>query len=166
LQQFNEQHFVDAGEAINQASGGLFVFSQGVSTSLLAQQLQHTLVRSSYAAVAYQEPELMNITVSTLNAAHVLLLLSAKGENPVLLNAANQARARGVKVIALTSVASALAQQADITLSVQSAKTPMLVGEGRYGMMLAIDLLVAQIAQSAGEPRKSLLARALQSLEE
>lgn len=166
LQQFNEQQFVDAGEAINQASGGLFVFSQGVSASLLAQQLQHTLVRSSYAAVAYQEPELMSITVSTLSSAHVLLLLSAKGENAVLLNVANQARARGVTVVALTPAASSLAQHADITLSLQPTDTPMLVADGRYGMMLAVDLLLAQIAQSAGEPRKTLLAGALQSLEE
>lgn len=146
LQQFEERAFMLAGEIIRRASKGLYIFSNSGRSSLLANTLQQGLVRAGYPAFAYQDAELMRLTATTLGAEHGVLILSTQGENSELLALADNAAATGAKVIAITQVGSRLSQRSRVVLPIYHDSTQNTARLPGYGMLLAVDLLLANLA--------------------
>ncbi len=167
LLQFEARAFTRASEILNQ-SQGIYLFSTGSSATLLANDLQHRLMRAGYPAFAYHDAEMMRITAANLGPRQAVLALSMTGENPDLLAAARIAGGYGAPVIAMVPAASALATLAGVVLplNTDSVATISQSGAARYGLLLTLDLLLTQLALQAPEERKVQLERARRALDD
>ncbi|WP_269933839.1 MurR/RpiR family transcriptional regulator [Serratia liquefaciens] len=137
LQQVEHAALIDACQQLNQ-SKSVHIFGVN-SMALYANELQQRLVGLGYPAFVCQEPALMRMTASTLSTQQCVILLSMSGENSDLLNAAKLAGATGAYRIALTPAGTTLAGLADKVLPLSGGST------ARYGLMLTLDLLLAQL---------------------
>ncbi|CAM3810596.1 RpiR family transcriptional regulator [Rouxiella silvae] len=142
LQQFDEQAFIRAASLISSAAKGVYIFSTESRCTLFASELQNSLLRAGYPAYAFNDPELMRISASGLTSQHAVLALSLSDENGLLPEIAEHALNCGAGVVAIALADSPLAAQATSLLSLQTGQTHTFSSQG---MLLAIDLLLAQL---------------------
>ncbi|CAI0882591.1 MurR/RpiR family transcriptional regulator [Serratia ficaria] len=119
-------------------SKSVHIFGVG-SMTLYVNDLQQRLVGMGCPAFACLDPALMRMTASTLGALQSVILLSGGGENGDLLNAARLTAATGAYSVALAPAGSTLAGLTDSLLPIGTGSA------ARYGLMLTLDLLLAQL---------------------
>jgi len=126
----------------------VYAYGVGGTSSMGATELQHRLVRLGAPIAAYHDPILMRMASAAVSSQDVVVALSLSGITPDVLAAVQVAKRYGAKVVAITPSGSALSELADVVL-------PMIVDEtdfiykptaARYGMLLAIDILVTELA--------------------
>ncbi|MCL5425131.1 MAG: MurR/RpiR family transcriptional regulator [Gammaproteobacteria bacterium] len=156
-----------AVEQLDQARQ-ILVFGTGGGSSMLSQELQFRLVRLGYAISAYPQALLPRMVASTLDPEDVVVVLSATGYTPEMVESAQIARQYGAKVIAITAMNSPLAATSDIVLPVTSRETDFIFhpSASRYAMLAVIDVLALELAMRHRERSRTKLRRLKLSLDD
>jgi RpiR family transcriptional regulator, carbohydrate utilization regulator len=107
------------------------------------------------------------MVASTLTPDCVVVALSVTGRVPELLDACRIARDYGAKLVALTAPASPLAALADWLVPIVASETDFIYkpSSSRYAMMMALDVLVTELAMSQPEQSRELLRRMKHTLD-
>ncbi|MFX1695648.1 MurR/RpiR family transcriptional regulator [Paraburkholderia sp. A1RO-5L] len=139
----------------------IYVFGMGGGSSALADEMRFRLVRLGRPVASYQDSLLQRMVASTLSSDCVVIALSVTGRVPELLDACRIARDYGAKLVALTAPASPLAALADWLVPLVASETDFIYkpSSSRYAMMMAIDVLVTELALAQPEASRELLRR-------
>ncbi|WP_322043935.1 MurR/RpiR family transcriptional regulator [Paraburkholderia sp. J67] len=158
--------FADAAAALAQARM-IYVFGMGGGSSALADEMRFRLVRLGRPVASYQDSLLQRMVASTLSPDCVVVALSVTGRVPELLDACRIARDYGAKLIALTAPASPLAALADWLVPIVASETDFIYkpSSSRYAMMMALDVLVTELALAQPEESRELLRRMKHTLD-
>jgi DNA-binding MurR/RpiR family transcriptional regulator len=158
--------FADAAAALANARM-IYVFGMGGGSSALADEMRFRLVRLGRPVASYQDSLLQRMVASTLSPDCVVVALSVTGRVPELLDACRIARDYGAKVVALTAPASPLAAIADWLVPIVASETDFIYkpSSSRYAMMMALDVLVTELALAQPEQSRELLRRMKHALD-
>ncbi|WP_321815910.1 MULTISPECIES: MurR/RpiR family transcriptional regulator [unclassified Paraburkholderia] len=158
--------FADAAAALANARM-IYVFGMGGGSSALADEMRFRLVRLGRPVASYQDSLLQRMVASTLSPDCVVVALSVTGRVPELLDACRIARDYGAKLVALTAPASPLAAIADWLVPIVASETDFIYkpSSSRYAMMMALDVLVTELALAQPEQSRELLRRMKHALD-
>ena len=139
----------------------IYVFGMGGGSSALADEMRFRLVRLGRPVASYQDSLLQRMVASTLSPDCVVVALSVTGRVPELLDACRIARDYGAKLVTLTAPASPLAALADWLVPIVASETDFIYkpSSSRYTMMMALDVLVTELALAQPEASRELLRR-------
>jgi len=114
----------------------------------VAQDAQFKFLRLGIPSGAYTDPRMQLLAVSVLQPGDVVLIISASGRTPELLDVADRARERGAAVLAITAGQSPLARKADTVLAVDHVEDPVTQVPmiGRILQLLTVDILTVGVA--------------------
>ncbi|KAF1029972.1 MAG: HTH-type transcriptional regulator HexR [Burkholderia plantarii] len=157
----------DAGAGALAAARMIYVYGQGGGSTALADELRFRLVRFGRPVASYQDALLQRMVASTMTHECVVVALSVTGRVPELLESCALARRYGARVIALTAPASPLAQLADDLIPVVAFETDFIYkpSTSRYAMMMALDVLVTEVALRLGDGCRETLRRMKHALD-
>lgn len=143
----NEQDIAKAVEILQNARQVLALGMGGGST-MLSQELQFRLFRLGYPITAYNDGLLARMVAATADSNDVMVVISATGYTPDIVEPATIAKQYGLKVIAITAAESPLAEISDIVLPVVTQETDFIYkpSASRYAMMALIDVLSTELA--------------------
>jgi DNA-binding MurR/RpiR family transcriptional regulator len=155
-----------AADALAEASM-IYVFGMGGGSTALADEMRFRLVRLGRPAASYQDGLLQRMVASTLSKEHVVVALSVTGQTPEMVDSCRLAREYGARVIALTAPASPLGALADWLIPVLAIETDFIYkpSSSRYAMMMALDLLVTELAVKQADHSRELLRRMKHALD-
>jgi len=137
----------------------VLVFGVGGGSTALAQDTQYRLFRYGLNVTAYSDTYLMRMAASTAGAEDAVVVLSATGRTPEVLDATQIAQLYHAKVVAITHPGSKLADAADVALTIEVPEVPDVLKPtaSRFAFMATIDLLATGIAyQLGGEAQENL----------
>jgi len=156
----------EAAEALAAASM-IYVFGMGGGSTALADEMQFRLVRLGRPVASYQDGLLQRMVASTLSKEHVVVALSVTGQTPEMVESCRLAREYGARLIALTAPASPLGALADWLVPVIAIETDFIYkpSSSRYAMMMALDLLVTELAVRQADRSRELLRRMKHALD-
>ncbi|WP_322103587.1 MurR/RpiR family transcriptional regulator [Paraburkholderia sp. J41] len=145
----------------------IYVFGMGGGSSALADEMRFRLVRLGRPVASYQDSLLQRMVASTLAPDCVVVALSVTGRVPELLDACRIARDYGAKLVAITAPASPLAALADWLVPIVTSETDFIYkpSSSRYAMMMALDVLVTELALAQSETSRELLRRMKHTLD-
>jgi RpiR family transcriptional regulator, carbohydrate utilization regulator len=158
--------FAEAAAALR-AARMIYVFGMGGGSTALADEMRFRLVRLGRPVASYQDSLLQRMVASTLSPDCVVVALSVTGRVPELLDSCRVARDYGATVIALTAPASPLAALADWLVPIVASETDFIYkpSSSRYAMMMALDVLVTELALTQPEETRELLRRMKHTLD-
>ncbi|MDV5169184.1 MurR/RpiR family transcriptional regulator [Photobacterium rosenbergii] len=156
----NEQDVATAVDMLQNARQILAIGMGGGST-MLSQELQFRLFRLGYPVTAYNDGLLARMVASTADANDVMVVISATGYTPEVVEPASIAKQYGLKVIAITPKESPLAEVSDLVLPVVTKETDFIYkpSASRYAMMALIDVLSTELALSHKRRTRDKLRR-------
>jgi RpiR family transcriptional regulator, carbohydrate utilization regulator len=156
----------DAANALATASM-IYVFGMGGGSTALADEMRFRLVRLGRPVASYQDGLLQRMVASTLSKEHVVVALSVTGQTPEMVESCRLAREYGARVIALTAPASPLGALADWLVPIIAIETDFIYkpSSSRYAMMMALDLLVTELAVKQADTSRELLRRMKHALD-
>jgi RpiR family carbohydrate utilization transcriptional regulator len=145
----------------------IYVFGMGGGSTALADEMRFRLVRLGRPVASYQDGLLQRMVAATLSREHVVVALSVTGQTPEMVESCRIAREYGARVIALTAPASPLAQLADWLIPIIAKETDFIYkpSTSRYAMLMALDLLVTELAVKQGDTSRELLRRMKHALD-
>lgn len=145
----------------------IYVFGMGGGSSALADEVRFRLVRLGRPVASYQDSLLQRMVASTLAPDCVVLALSVTGRVPELLDACRIARDYGAKLVTITAPASPLAALSDWLVPIVTSETDFIYkpSSSRYAMMMALDVLVTELALAQPETSRELLRRMKHTLD-
>jgi DNA-binding MurR/RpiR family transcriptional regulator len=146
----------------------VYAFGVGGTSSMGATELQHRLVRLGAPIAAYHDPILMRMASAAVSSQDVVVALSLSGITPDLLAAVRVAKRYGAKVLAIAPRNSALGEMADTVLPMMVDETDFIYKPtaARYGMLLAIDILVTELALLQPDHHQERLRRVKLALDD
>ncbi|EEX94719.1 glucokinase [Vibrio orientalis CIP 102891 = ATCC 33934] len=120
----------------------------GGGSTIASQEMQHRLFRLGYAVVSYNDGLMSRMVASTADSNDVLVMLSATGYTPTIVETAELAKEYGVKVIAITPKSTPLSDIADLTLPIEHQETDFIYkpSASRYAMLALVDVLSMALA--------------------
>ncbi|TFH92193.1 MurR/RpiR family transcriptional regulator [Vibrio ouci] len=140
----------DIETAVEWLHGARQVISIGMGggSTIASQEMQHRLFRLGYAVVSYNDGLMSRMVASTADSNDVLVMLSATGYTPTIVETAELAKEYGVKVIAITPKATPLSDIADLTLPIEHQETDFIYkpSASRYAMLALVDVLSMALA--------------------
>ncbi|RTZ17840.1 MurR/RpiR family transcriptional regulator [Vibrio aquaticus] len=143
----NEQ---DVDTAVEWLHGARQIISIGMGggSTIASQEIQHRLFRLGYAVVAYNDGLMTRMIASTADSNDVIVMLSATGYTPAIVETAELAKEYGVKVIAITPKSTPLSKIADLTLPIEHQETDFIYkpSASRYAMLALVDVLSMALA--------------------
>jgi DNA-binding MurR/RpiR family transcriptional regulator len=157
---------VEAAAALREARM-IYVYGMGGGSSALADEKRFRLVRLGRPVATYQDGLLQRMVASTVSRDCVMIALSVTGRVPELVESCRLARSYGATLIALTAPASPLAKLADWLIPIVAFETDFIYkpSSSRYAMLMAIDVLVTELAVSQGDESRELLRRMKHALD-
>ena len=118
----NETALEQAVRALQEASRIEFYGNGG--SGIIAMDAYHKFMRTGISCIAHTDSHFQIMGAGLLSKNSVVIGISHSGSNKGLLEALEVAKARGAKIIAITSYKkSALSQLADITLYTSTRET-------------------------------------------
>lgn len=155
----------EAADALAAASM-IYVFGMGGGSTALADEMRFRLVRLGRPVASYQDGLLQRMVASTLSKEHVVVAL-VTGQTPEMVESCRLAREYGARVIGLTAPASPLGALADWLIPVIAIETDFIYkpSSSRYAMMMALDLLVTELAVKQADRSRELLRRMKHALD-
>jgi len=153
--------------AVLRAARMIYVFGMGGGSTALADEMRFRLVRLGRPVATYQDGLLQRMVASTVSRDCVVIALSTTGRVPEMVENCKIARSYGATVIALTAPASPLARLADWVIPIVAFETDFIYkpSSSRYAMMMALDVLVTELAVSQGDESRELLRRMKHALD-
>ena len=120
----------------------------GGGSTIASQEMQHRLFRLGYPVVAYNDGLLARMIASTADSNDVLVMLSATGYTPTIIETAELAKQYRVKIIAITPSSTPLSDIADLTLPIEHQETDFIYkpSASRYAMLALVDVLSMALA--------------------
>jgi DNA-binding MurR/RpiR family transcriptional regulator len=157
---------VEAAAALREARM-IYVYGMGGGSSALADEMRFRLVRLGRPVATYQDGLLQRMVASTVSRDCVIVALSVTGRVPELVESCRLARSYGATLIALTAPASPLARLADWLIPIVAFETDFIYkpSSSRYAMLMALDVLVTELAVSQGDESRELLRRMKHALD-
>ncbi|GAB2904471.1 MurR/RpiR family transcriptional regulator [Paraburkholderia jirisanensis] len=157
---------VEAAAALREARM-IYVYGMGGGSSALADEMRFRLVRLGRPVATYQDGLLQRMVASTVSRDCVMIALSVTGRVPELVESCRLARSYGATLIALTAPASPLAKLADWLIPIVAFETDFIYkpSSSRYAMLMALDVLVTELAVSQGDESRELLRRMKHALD-
>jgi RpiR family transcriptional regulator, carbohydrate utilization regulator len=145
----------------------IYVFGMGGGSTALADEMRFRLVRLGRPVATYQDGLLQRMVASTVSRDTVVIALSATGRVPEMVDSCKIARSYGATLITLTAPASPLAKLADWLIPIVAFETDFIYkpSSSRYAMMMALDVLVTELALSLGDESRELLRRMKHALD-
>lgn len=136
-------------------------FGLGGSSATLAKEAQIRLFRYGVPVSACSEPHIARMTAATLKPGDVLLVISANGRTPEVVETVPIARRYGAIAIAITAPDTALAEAADIALTVRIAEYPdaLTPTASRFAFLAILDLVAAATGYRLGPVARENLRR-------
>lgn len=143
------------------AAGRVATFGVGGSSAWLALEAQVRLFRYGLAVDVCLEPYVARMTASTLKPGEVLLAISATGQTPEVIEAAEIANRYGATTVAITRPGSPLAQTASIALSVRIGEYPdaLTPSASRFAFLAILDVVAAGTGYRLGPRARENLRR-------
>ncbi|WP_029041376.1 MurR/RpiR family transcriptional regulator [Cucumibacter marinus] len=157
--QLNYDQVVAAAEVIGSARR---IDICGIAQSnFVAAEVQHRLARMGYCAIAMADPHMQLQAAASMEAGDAALIMSFAGQSKETVDVARLARRVGAKVIVISRSTSALAQEADILINVDSDEQTFLYSSSstRIAHLMVIDILTTILAINVGEPMIERLRR-------
>lgn len=149
LQINSDQQFDDVIEAIRKANI-LFFFALG-SSVLAARDLQHKVMRLGKRCIFLEDVNYGLQNVITADERDLLIIVSFDGSHGRIIEAAKQAKMRGVKLVSITKVASnRLMGLADYSLyipNIAASDASLSSLFRRYGQLTVVDMLYIGLAK-------------------
>lgn len=138
-----QREAIDQAIDLVQAAGRVEIFAVG-GYSAVAQDAQTKLLQLGIACAAHADPHLQRLTAQVADERTVGLFICNDGNVPDLLDLLALLKARGARVIAITTAASQLARQADVALIAEHNENAAthLAMVSRVLHLLLIDILV------------------------
>jgi len=145
----------------------IYVFGMGGGSTALADEMRFRLVRLGRPVATYQDGLLQRMVASTVSRDTVVIALSATGRVPEMVDSCKIARSYGATLITVTAPASPLAKLADWLIPIVAFETDFIYkpSSSRYAMMMALDVLVTELALSLGDESRELLRRMKHALD-
>jgi RpiR family transcriptional regulator, carbohydrate utilization regulator len=145
----------------------IYVFGMGGGSTALADELRFRLVRLGRPVATYQDAALQRMVASTLSRDTVVVALSLTGQMPEIVASCAIAREYGATLIAVTAPGSPLAGIAHHVIPLVAYETDFIYkpSSSRYAMMMALDVLVTELALRQSEVSRELLRRAKYALD-
>ncbi|MFC5474431.1 MurR/RpiR family transcriptional regulator [Paraherbaspirillum soli] len=139
----------------------IYAFGMGGGSTMLSDEARYRLVRLGRPVATYHDAMLQRMVAATLDKSDVVLAFSTTGNVPELNANCAIAKEYGVRLIAITALGSPLAAMADVLLPLKSLETDFIFkpSSSRYAMMMALDVLVAELALLQKEHSQELLRR-------
>lgn len=158
--QLDEAHLRASVDLIAKARR-VFVFGVGGGSTALALDMQFRLFRYGITVTAYMDTYLIRMVVATLGSDDVVIVISATGRTPELIDALHSAQQYHARTIAITSPRSQLAEAADVALTVKVPETTEVLKPtaSRYAFMVVVDLLATGVAYQLGQGAQETLRR-------
>ncbi|PCE31734.1 MurR/RpiR family transcriptional regulator [Burkholderia ubonensis] len=165
--QLLRQTSFDAAADLLAGARMIYVYGQGGGSTALADELRFRLVRFGRPVASYQDSVLQRMVAATASRDSVVVALSVSGRVPELLESCALAKRYGAPLIAVTAPASSLAQLADHLIPVVAFETDFIYkpSTSRYAMMMAIDVLVTEVALRLGDACRESLRRVKHALD-
>jgi RpiR family carbohydrate utilization transcriptional regulator len=156
----------EAAQALRDARM-VYVFGMGGGSTALADEMRFRLVRLGRPVATYQDALLQRMVASTLSRDTVVIALSTTGRVPEMLESCRVACSYGARLITLTAPASPLAKLADWVIPIVAFETDFIYkpSSSRYAMLMALDVLVTELAVSLGDESRELLRRMKHALD-
>lgn len=157
--QLDYDQVVEAADVINRARR---IDICGIAQSnFVAAEVQHRLARMGYCAIAMADPHMQLQAAASMEAGDAALIMSFAGQSKETVDVARLARRVGAKVIVISRSTSALAQEADILINVDSDEQTFLYSSSstRIAHLMVIDILTTILAIKVGEPMIERLRR-------
>lgn len=145
----------------------IYVFGMGGGSTALADEMRFRLVRLGRPVATYQDGLLQRMVASTVSRDTVVIALSTTGRVPEMVDSCKIARSYGATLITVTAPASPLAKMADWVIPIVAFETDFIYkpSSSRYAMMMALDVLVTELALSLGDESRELLRRMKHALD-
>jgi RpiR family transcriptional regulator, carbohydrate utilization regulator len=145
----------------------IHVFGMGGGSSALADEMRFRLVRLGRPVASYQDSLLQRMVASTLSRECVVVALSSTGRVPEMVENCRIAQRYGATLVAITAPASPLAKLADWLIPIVAFETDFIYkpSSSRYAMMMALDVLVTELALAQGDASRELLRRMKHALD-
>ncbi|MBN3754176.1 MurR/RpiR family transcriptional regulator [Paraburkholderia sp. Tr-20389] len=145
----------------------IYVFGMGGGSTALADEMRFRLVRLGRPVATYQDALLQRMVASTVSRDTVVIALSTTGRVPEMVDSCKIARSYGATLITVTAPASPLAKMADWVIPMVAFETDFIYkpSSSRYAMMMALDVLVTELALSLGDESRELLRRMKHALD-
>jgi DNA-binding MurR/RpiR family transcriptional regulator len=158
--QVDPARVLEAAEALAKA-GRVATFGLGGSSGALAEEAQVRLFRYGVPVTACREPHIAKMTAATLKPSDVFLAISATGRTPEVVDAVEIARRYGATTIAITTPGSALAEAAEIALTVRIAEYPdaLTPSASRFAFLMILDVVAAATGYRLGPSARENLRR-------
>ncbi|MGV2291083.1 MurR/RpiR family transcriptional regulator [Trinickia sp. YCB016] len=145
----------------------IYVFGMGGGSTALADEMRFRLVRLGRPVATYQDGLLQRMVASTLSRDCVVIALSTTGRVPEMVENCRIAQRYGATLVAITAPASPLAKLADWLIPIVAFETDFIYkpSSSRYAMMMALDVLVTELALAQGDESRELLRRMKHALD-
>jgi RpiR family transcriptional regulator, carbohydrate utilization regulator len=145
----------------------IYVFGMGGGSTALADEMRFRLVRLGRPVATYQDGLLQRMVASTLSRDCVVIALSTTGRVPEMVESCRIAQRYGATLVAITAPASPLAKLADWLIPIVAFETDFIYkpSSSRYAMMMALDVLVTELALAQGDESRELLRRMKHALD-
>jgi RpiR family carbohydrate utilization transcriptional regulator len=139
----------------------IYAFGMGGGSTMLSDEVRYRLVRLGRPAATYHDAMLQRMVAATLDKNDVLLALSITGNVPELNAGCAVAKEYGARLVAITALGSPLAAMADVLLPLKSLETDFIYkpSSSRYAMMMALDVLMTELALLQKNHSQELLRR-------
>lgn len=150
----------EAAEAIAGA-GRVVSVGLGGSSSALAEEIQYRLCRYGVGIAATRDPYLARMIAATYRPGDVVIAVSGTGRTREIVETIGIARHYGARTIAVTAPGSALAEAAEIALTVAVPEYPdtLTPSAARIAFLTVIDLMSAATGYRMGARARENLRR-------
>lgn len=131
-------------------------------SGVVATDAQLKFFRLGKPTVAYSDPHIQHAAAALLDASVLVIAISASGTNKDLIHTLTIAREADAKIVAITSADSAVAQLADITLSldVQEDSDNFASLKSRIAQIALLDVLAVGAGVQGGDATLKQIKRA------
>jgi RpiR family carbohydrate utilization transcriptional regulator len=156
----SQENLLQAARALLQARM-IYAFGMGGGSTMLSDEARYRLVRLGRPVATYHDAMLQKMVAATLDKDDVILALSTTGNVPELNASCAIAKEYGVRLVAITALGSPLAAMADVLLPLKSLETDFIFkpSSSRYAMMMALDVLMTELALLQKDHSQELLRR-------
>ncbi len=156
----NQDTLLQAAQVLLQARM-IYAFGMGGGSTMLSDEARYRLGRLGRPVATYHDAMLQKMVAATLDKDDVVLVLSTTGNVPELNASCAIAKEYGVRLVAITALGSPLAAMADVLLPLKSLETDFIFkpSSSRYAMMMALDVLMTELALLQKDRSQELLRR-------
>ncbi|MDF0603550.1 MurR/RpiR family transcriptional regulator [Psychromarinibacter sp. C21-152] len=158
--QVSPDDVLDAARALA-AAARIATFGVGGSSAALALEAQVRLFRYGLAVDVCSEPYVARMTAATLKPGDQMLVISATGRTPEVIEAVEIANRYGAGSIAITRPGSPLADVAQIALTAEIGEYPdaLTPTASRFAFLAILDVVAAATGYRLGPTARESLRR-------